>query len=265
MWNSTRIAMALALGATTTWLASPSIASAEVQLTIQGGRVSLVANGATLRQILMEWSTVGHTTIVNAEQVPGEPMTLQLIDVPEEQALEILLRTLSGYIAAPRATPVASFSRFDRILVLPTIATPVVATTDAPAPFAEPRRRRPSANPTLDEPAQSSPNPTLDGDDGRPAPPRRRSAFTNGSSQPQVFSPEGPDRIAAPLAPGTRGEMPGTVVQPNATPPPAAAYPGAPTSSSGAVSVPGMIVAPPQQPEQPSPGGQPARRPGAPR
>jgi hypothetical protein len=261
MRNSTRITMALALGATI-WLGTPSIASAEVQLTIQGGRVSLVANDATLREILMAWAAVGHTTIVNAERVPGGTMTLQLTDVPEEQALETLLRTLSGYIAAPRATPVAGFSLFDRILVMPTIATPVVAAAAAPAPLVEPRRWRAGANATLDEPAQSSPNPTLDGDDGRSAPPRRRTAFVNGASRPQGFNPEGPDRMAAPAAPAS-AETPGVIVQPNGTPPPAAAYPGGQTTPAGSVSVPGMIVAPPPQPGQPSGVSPPPRRPGS--
>jgi hypothetical protein len=258
MRDASRIVAVLALGATA-WLASGSVASAEVQLTIQGGRVSLIANDATLRQILMEWASVGHTTIVNAERVPGEPMTLQLIDVPEEQALETLMRSLSGYIAAPRATMVANFSRFDRILVMPTIAPPVApAAAAAPAPFTEPRRRPAPANATLaDQPAQLSPNPTLDGDDGRPGA-RRRIPFSNGFTRPQVLDPATPGTPAA--TPG----VPGIVVQPNATQPPAATYPGAQTSPFEGVAAPGMIVAP-RQPGQPPGGSQPPRRPGAPR
>src|SRR5258708_2013069 len=121
--NSMRIGPLLAVGVQALLLSSSS-ASAEVALTIQDGRVTLVAKDATLRQILTEWARVGQTKIVNAERVPGGPLTLQLTNVPEEQALETLLRPLSGYVAAPRAAGGANLSRFDRILVMPTPAAP---------------------------------------------------------------------------------------------------------------------------------------------
>ena len=84
------------------WLFAVTTASADVQLTIQNGRVSLVAKDATVRQILTEWARVGDTKIVNIERVPGGPVTLELTNVPEAQALDVVLRSLSGYIAAPR-------------------------------------------------------------------------------------------------------------------------------------------------------------------
>src|SRR5205809_4087804 len=99
---------------------SSSTARAEVQLTIQNGRVSLVAKDATLRQILAEWARVGQTKIVNGDRVPGGPVTLQLTNVSEEQALDTLLRSLTGYVAAPRPMIAANLSRFDRIVVMPT-------------------------------------------------------------------------------------------------------------------------------------------------
>ena len=83
-------------------LAAAAPARAEVQITFFNGQVSLVAKDATLGQILTEWAKVGPTTIVNGERAPGGPFTLQLTDVPEAQALDILLRALSGYVAAPR-------------------------------------------------------------------------------------------------------------------------------------------------------------------
>src|SRR5215218_4286482 len=80
---------------------------ADVHVTMNNGRVTVLAKDATLRQILTEWAKVGQTNVVNVERVPGAPMTLELRDVPEAQALEILLRPLSGYMAAPRAAQVA--------------------------------------------------------------------------------------------------------------------------------------------------------------
>src|SRR5437899_2517925 len=94
-----------------------STASAEVRVTMQNGRVSIVAKDATVRQILMEWARVGQTKIVNVDRVPGGPTTLELTDVPEAQALEVLLRALSGYITAPRPVEVENLSHFDRIII----------------------------------------------------------------------------------------------------------------------------------------------------
>jgi hypothetical protein len=64
-----------------------SPASADVLLSLQNGRVTIVAKDATVRQILTEWARVGQTKIVNVERIPGTPLTIELRDVPEQQAL----------------------------------------------------------------------------------------------------------------------------------------------------------------------------------
>src|SRR6476660_1076405 len=102
---------------TAVWLFAVTAASADVHLTMQNGRVSLVAKDATVRHILAEWARVGQTKIVNMERVPGGPLTLELSNVPEAQALEVLLRTLSGYMTAPRPVEVPNLSHFDRIII----------------------------------------------------------------------------------------------------------------------------------------------------
>ena len=84
-----------------------------------GGRVTVTAKNATVGQILAEWAKVGQTKIVNAERVPGGPVTLELKDVPEAEALEVLLRSAGGYVLAPRRMETANASRYDRILILP--------------------------------------------------------------------------------------------------------------------------------------------------
>src|SRR5713101_438936 len=109
-------------GVVVCWLAAGMPAFADVQVTMQNGRVSVVAKDATLRQILTEWARVGQTKVVNVERIPGAPMTIELRDIPEAQALQILLRSLSGYMAAPRASQAPDLSRFDRIVVMPTMA-----------------------------------------------------------------------------------------------------------------------------------------------
>ncbi len=115
------VALALA------WALPAAASAAGLSLTIHGGRVSLDADGVTLRQILVEWERAGKTRIVNIERVNSGPMTLKLDDVPEEQALDILLRALPGYVAAPRTARQADASIFDRILVMPTTTAVAVA------------------------------------------------------------------------------------------------------------------------------------------
>src|SRR4051794_38428377 len=130
--------MKIALFSLTALLSTAAVASADVQVAMQNGRVSIVAKDATVRQILAEWARVGQTKIVNAERVPGGPMTLELANVPESQALDILLRSLSGYIAAPRSADAGNLSRFDRIIIMPTVAGARPPASAAPAPAFQP-------------------------------------------------------------------------------------------------------------------------------
>src|SRR5262245_50035564 len=101
-----------------------STAFAEVKVSMQDGRVSIVAKDATLRQILTEWAKVGQTKIVNVERIPGGPMTIELTNMPEQQALDLLLRSVSGYMTAPRAVADTHLSQFDRVDVMPTSVAP---------------------------------------------------------------------------------------------------------------------------------------------
>src|SRR5262245_25351733 len=91
-----RSLVTIALGAIL--LAAP--VSAEVQVTIADGAVTLSAKNATVSQILAEWAKVGQTRIINGERVTGLPLTLELTKVPEAQALDIILRSVGGYVLA---------------------------------------------------------------------------------------------------------------------------------------------------------------------
>lgn len=96
----------------------------QLSLQIQNGFVTLDAQNVTVRQILAEWARVGGARIVNGEKVAGAPVTLQLNRVPERQALDTILRGVSGYMAASRQVPSTGASGFDRILILPTSSAP---------------------------------------------------------------------------------------------------------------------------------------------
>ena len=129
-------------------LAVPLPASAgDLVLSFKDGRVTLKATDVSLRQVLNEWARLGQTRIVGLEKLSGGPLTLELTDVPEKQALEVLLRTVAGYIAAPRAgVSAGAMSRFDRLMLLPTsIAStvpmgprPSALLPPAPTPFPDP-------------------------------------------------------------------------------------------------------------------------------
>jgi hypothetical protein len=223
------------------WLGAPPTASADVQLSMQNGRVSIVAKDATVRQILTEWARVGQTKIVNVERIPGGPMTIELNNVSESQALEVLLRAMSGYIAAPRAVEAANLSRFDRIIVMPTLASarPAVAAS-APAPVYQ------QQSPQY---AQQPPQVVDDADDEQPAPivagpPQNRGpVFNTFPVQPTTVAPQ--------------FQMPPQPQVPQVQPA------GFPTAPYGGVAVPGMVAPAPQgQPGQPQTVIPPPRRPG---
>lgn len=102
----------------------PARADAQnLKLQIQDGRVTLEAQNVPVRQILAEWARVGGAKIVNGEKVAGAPLTLQLQAMPERQALDIILRGVSGYMLAARQVG-TGVSAFDRIMILPTSSAP---------------------------------------------------------------------------------------------------------------------------------------------
>jgi hypothetical protein len=224
-------------------LLTAASASAQVQVAIHDGLVTVIARDATLRQIMAEWARVGQAKIVNAERIPGGPVTLELVNVPEVQALDILLRSVAGYLAAPRAEMAANLSQFDRVVVMPTSTAPRTQTV--------------AQTPTF-QPPQFPPPVEEDNDDVRPNP-----------NMP-VAMPRGPvfGRFPAPQVVNPQTGMPAT---PNEPAPVASeqqmpVYPSVPTAPFGGVAVPGMVTPTPQQgmPGQIAPPPQPGqpRRPG---
>lgn len=112
-----------------------SVASAgTVKVSIHDGRVTILAEDVSVRQILDEWSRVGQTRMVNADKVFGPTVTLQLVDVPEREALDTLLRSVSGYIAAPRQAALANASMYDRITIMATSHAPAMSAVASAVP-----------------------------------------------------------------------------------------------------------------------------------
>jgi hypothetical protein len=176
----------LAVFAVVVLFAAPASAqSGNLQLTIGDGRVTLMADNVPVRTILQEWARRGQSKIVNADKVMGAPVTLRLIDVPEEKALDIVLRSVSGYLAAPRETPVPNASRFDRIMILASSRP----TMSAPPPTAHQPAPQPYPNFPMQPPVMEVEDDQIDNDPNDPKPVQLPSA----SDQPgpiQVSPPE---------------------------------------------------------------------------
>ena len=205
---------------------APGVAG-ELKLSIGNGRVTLIAQDVPLQQILAEWARVGQTRIINGEKVVGPSLTLQLVDVPEKQALDILLHSASGYVAAPRANALAGASVFDRVMILATSRPPATSASTTPPPFG-----RPVPQPLI--------QPPVDDDDGEPG------------DQGVVVPPPG-------TVPPTMAQ-PG-MMQPGFQPPPPQQFPGVLQQPAQQVPMtaprPGMLPAPapgtPGNPYQPYP------------
>lgn len=179
-----------ALAALLLCYAGPAHAQA-VKIEFHDGRVNLTTQNASLRAILAEWGRLGGTQVVNAERLGGAPLTLQLTDVPETQALDIILRGTAGYIAGQRRTADALGTRssLDRIMVVPTAGT--ASTVSSRPPTATPpfmQQPQPVIQPDPDDDPVSDVPPPDDERPNRRVPPQIRLVAPDGRvvSQPYV-------------------------------------------------------------------------------
>jgi hypothetical protein len=224
-----------------------------VQVTVHDGRVSIATTSATPAQILDAWGRAGGILFVNAERITGAPIALQLEEVPEEQALDVLLRSVSGYLARRRVGAGAGTSIFDRIVVLPapavarnTVVQPAPAAPASPAgansqaPVFTPPRPPAAAAPPPQPPAGIPQGPgvvRLVGADGQPVEDDQAGAPP---PQPQQAQPQ-------PYNPGDAAPRPPFAPPPRPPSPPASQpSPGAPVG----VPTPGMPVPVPNAPGQ---------------
>jgi hypothetical protein len=93
----------------------------KVQITFEpNGLVTLVANGATLREILAEWSRQGGSTFVGSERLSGGPQTLQYEHQAETVVMSSILRQAAGFILGARREGTRGASSFEVIYILPT-------------------------------------------------------------------------------------------------------------------------------------------------
>ncbi len=94
------------------------VAADDVDLSFSAGRVTVVAAGVPLAAILDEWARLGDTRFVAADGLPARAVSVRLVDVPEREALRVLLRAAGGYIAESRSASQPGVSAFERVLVM---------------------------------------------------------------------------------------------------------------------------------------------------
>ena len=222
-------------------VAASFAAAGELSVKIANGRATIIAKDVPVRQILAEWAKVGETKILNGEKVAGGPVTLELIDVPEKEALDVLLRTAAGYITAPRPANLTGASQFDRVIVLPTSRPPAATASLTPPPFGN------RAGVQMPPPPQLPP----DDDDGDPG--------DQGPNAPPIMGPNGPMPAAPAIGPNGQVIGPGGVINgPNG---PITIGPnGVPMNTQPTTtSRPGQLPQQPQQPQVPNPNGTQSR------
>lgn len=237
-----------------------------LNLQFQNGTVSLKAQNVAVRQILAEWARVGGTRIIDGDRVGGGPVSLELTDVPEQQALDIVLRGVAGYMLAPRASTSTGISVFDRILILPSSTAPraqAPATAAFGANGVRPGMPAPSLPPRAGSSVEAAPvagpadadEDDDDGDDDEEGDTVTPGVIATPAVRPPMPAALTPRPVPTPSAPV--GGIPPMIQFPAehdaetpAKPGPAAGNPfGAPAGSS---SLPGVISpAPPQQPSNP--------------
>jgi hypothetical protein len=254
-------------------LATALPADAQLTLAIQDGRVTLDARNVPARQILAEWAKVGGTRVVGAEKLTGNPLTLKFVDMPERQALDIVLRSAAGYMAAPRqASSQPGASTYDRIMILATSTPPAATASARPTPamngqggMAPGRRlppRPPNMQPGATEP-EDPPEQVVEEDQSDTGVQQQAPVFTfpSPNQQPgnQMFVPINggptarPGTVAAPvitLQPNPNGQPTVYTFVPNQESAPAPAVQTTPFGAIGSAT-PGVIQQPTPAPGQP--------------
>ena len=136
-----------------------STAQSHLSVNIVEGRVSLLAQNVPLRTILQEWTRVNGTTFANIDRLAETPVSLQLTDLSQREALATLLRGVAGYVVTqgtngpdrivilPQSTPVNNLARtFEPAFKAPDPVEFAAATAPDAGPIAVPGREMASSD-----------------------------------------------------------------------------------------------------------------------
>jgi hypothetical protein len=136
---------------------APAAPKVQISFT-DDGRVTLLANKATVREVLAEWSRVGGSTFVDAERLPTDPLTLRYEARPEAEVIASVLGRAAGYVIGPRRIDSTAASQIEVVFVLAT-SNPTQGAFAPPAPQNFPPPQVPSRGAPDDEIAPVGPPP----------------------------------------------------------------------------------------------------------
>lgn len=156
------------------------------------GAVTLQAQNVTPREIFMEWARQCGCFVVNADRLPGGPLSYPLVFTHESQAkvIESLLRSAAGYLLTPRRAGNTSASAYETIYILPTTTASASTASSFNQPYVPPAPPTTPGSPD-DEIPPVTPVPGAGGATNapRPDPNAARPAPSAGSGIPSRFVP----------------------------------------------------------------------------
>ncbi len=200
------LSIALVAGAmTTTVWAQSGPPARTLEISFADGRVTLVASGVTLAEILAEWQRKGGSKIVNGDRLMGDPLTYEFRNVPETAVMASLLRHAAGVIVAPRrAGGPTGPSQIEQVIVLPTSRP----TTGAATVVTMPSNQNANPVPIVGQPGDDIPPATQIANSpprgpGSQPPWPQPAAASNQPSVGMAGTSATPGVIIAPVKPGT--------------------------------------------------------------
>lgn len=192
-----------------TWCLAASAGAQEATPATRGlivscgeGRMTVIAGDVPLRTIIQEWARIGGVTLTNPQQLSLAPVTVELRNVPEAEAIDVLLRSLSGYLLRPRAAESGGSSVFARLAVMGPPKMASARAGETPAGLAVPAG-------DADEPGAEAPD-----DPSSPPPgvaPSADGAFVPSrapSGAPPARMPSGPAAVIGQARPGLPAPAP---------------------------------------------------------
>jgi len=175
-----------------------------LDLTFNNGRVTLVARGVTVPEIMAEWARKGGSVVTNAEKLAGGPVNYEFHDMPEAIVLQSVLRSAAGFIAAPRRPggPTGA-SGLEQVMILAVSrpsANAVITMPTNPNPSPMPNPVALQGSPDDDIPSVAPQGPRLQAPPPASAPDRPTAGLPTSPTPGVVIAPVKP---GTPVGPGT--------------------------------------------------------------
>ena len=132
MMTTRTAARTLLVAAAVLAAASPAVGQTP-EVSFRAGRVTVTARDTPLAAILDAWERQGGSRFVDPGRLANRSISVHMVEVPEREALRVLLRSAAGYVAVPRTNRQPGASAFDRIFIMAGSGRPQAAPVPGPA------------------------------------------------------------------------------------------------------------------------------------